>query len=70
MTAGKVVDYDLITSTSVNEFVKLIQLSIQKGYQPIGGVSSVLKPGVNLISYSQAMIRYEDKFITSNHLID
>lgn len=58
-----IIDYDLITATSINEFTKLIQLSIQKGYQPFGSVSSVMKPAPdNMISYSQAMVKYKDSF--------
>lgn len=57
----KIVFYGLVSSTDPEQFVKLANDAIAKGFQPFGEVQIVKYGGGTLtFQYTQAMVRYEE----------
>ena len=66
----KIVDYQIVTGSVTDEYFQMdmsyfnrkVEDLIKAGWQPFGGVSTLLKRGAvtDSVIYSQAMVKYED----------
>ncbi len=59
----EIMDYEIISSKSLNEVVKYVKDGLNKGWQPYGELKAVAfrtDEEVDYIEYVQAMVMYEE----------
>lgn len=57
MNERKIVHYGLIQAIDYNKFYDTVNGRIKEGWEPLGGVSTVVEDGS--ITFTQAVVKYE-----------
>ena len=54
----KITNYTMVSHADKDRFVELVAMSIDSGWQPLGGVAAASEQGSGVMFY-QAMVKYE-----------
>ena len=59
MKERKIVEYVVVVKSTPERLDDLVNMKLMNGWQPLGGVSTLVKPN-NDIYFIQALVKYEE----------